>query len=209
MKSTKKPWGFEFEIFSNDQISFWVLAIKSGHSTSMHVHKQKKASVISLAGKPVVNFINDSQSLEQGKMIVIRPGLFHQIEASTCAEYSIVAEIENNIDRNDIIRLKDEYGRTHKKYEWDLSISKEECMQQIQLTIEDSKVYLDKQCMARKIVMNNVEEVNAECNYAIIDGGLTDSCGTYIAQVGDVITGATIKKLAKRFSFKPINAFEF
>lgn len=209
MKSTKKPWGFEFEVFSNDNISFWVLAIKNGHSTSMHVHKQKKASVISLAGHPAVNFINDSQYLAKGKMIVIRPGLFHQIEGGNTDQYSIVAEIENSTNRNDIIRLKDKYGRTHKKYEWDLTISKEECMKQIGLTIIDSNIYLEDRCMTLKKKINKIQELNHKCNYAIIEGGLTDSCGTYVAQAGDVITGATALKLAQRFVLKPIIAFEF
>ena len=38
----KKPWGYEYLIFSNEEIAVWILYLKAGAQTSMHCHPSKK-----------------------------------------------------------------------------------------------------------------------------------------------------------------------
>src|SRR4051794_580973 len=46
----RKPWGYEYLLFSNDSVAVWVLYIKAGEETSMHCHARKKTSLIVLDG---------------------------------------------------------------------------------------------------------------------------------------------------------------
>ena len=47
---------------------------------------------------------------------MIRPGLFHSTKALSKKD-SIVLEIETPINKNDLVRYKDNYGRENKPYE--------------------------------------------------------------------------------------------
>ena len=48
--------------------------------------------------------------------LMIRPGLFHSTKAISKKD-SIVLEIETPINKNDLVRYKDNYGRENKPYE--------------------------------------------------------------------------------------------
>ena len=47
--------------------------------------------------------------------LMIRPGLFHSTKS--LSKDSIVLEIETPINKNDLVRYKDNYGRENKPYE--------------------------------------------------------------------------------------------
>ena len=47
---------------------------------------------------------------------MIRPGLFHSTKPLS-KKNSIVLEIETPINKNDLVRYKDNYGRENKPYE--------------------------------------------------------------------------------------------
>ena len=34
----KKPWGYEYLAYENEDVGLWFLYIKEGHQTSMHCH---------------------------------------------------------------------------------------------------------------------------------------------------------------------------
>ena len=34
----RKPWGYEYLIFSNEKSAVWILFLKAGEQTSMHCH---------------------------------------------------------------------------------------------------------------------------------------------------------------------------
>ena len=48
--------------------------------------------------------------------IMIRPGLFHSTKCLS-KDGCILLEIESPIDKNDLVRFKDQYGREQKPYE--------------------------------------------------------------------------------------------
>jgi hypothetical protein len=111
----QKPWGYEYLAYENENVALWVLHIKKGHSTSMHCHPNKTTGLIVVSGSVEMKFIADSKRLEAPAKQMIRRGLFHQ----TCAvtDDVIVFEIETPVDKNDLVRLVDAYGRECQGYE--------------------------------------------------------------------------------------------
>ena len=111
----QKPWGYEYLAYENENVALWVLHIKKGHSTSMHCHPNKTTGLIVVSGSVEMKFIADSKCLDAPAKQMIRRGLFHQ----TCAisDDVIVLEIETPVDKNDLVRLVDTYGRACQGYE--------------------------------------------------------------------------------------------
>ena len=74
----KKPWGEEYCVFRNDQVSIWLLKILPDQKTSLHCHPNKKTGLILLKGDATVNLIERSFPIEGFTKIMIRNGMFHQ-----------------------------------------------------------------------------------------------------------------------------------
>ena len=54
----KKPWGFEYLMYGNDQVALWYLHLNAGAATSLHCHPRKKTGLVLLSGKAEVSFSN-------------------------------------------------------------------------------------------------------------------------------------------------------
>ena len=116
MKATKKPWGKEYLLYQNDDVAIWHLFIEPGQSTSLHCHPSKKTGLVVLDGAAKVSFLGGGgEKLFPGEKVMIRQGVFHQ---STSKNNSILQllEIETPVDKADIVRLKDKYGRAGESY---------------------------------------------------------------------------------------------
>ena len=50
-KVVQKPWGNEYVVYSNKNISITLLNIKRNNSTSLHCHSKKKTGFIILEGE--------------------------------------------------------------------------------------------------------------------------------------------------------------
>ena len=132
-----KPWGYEYLFFTSPELSIWVLKILKNQKTSMHCHKGKKTSLILLQGEANVYTLNETIKLKSGNIVTIDKAAFHR----TSSEFDkdiLVMEIETPTNKNDIIRLKDEYNRTNSGYETKKSFSKIE-EKNIYLNYEDAK----------------------------------------------------------------------
>ncbi len=120
----KKPWGYEYLVFENEFVAIWMLHIVRKRKTSMHSHPKKRTSLILLAGNATCSHLEGSEKLNPMEGIVIDEGVFHLTEASSelpidpQSENGIwVMEIESPPNKADLIRMKDEYGRSGKAYE--------------------------------------------------------------------------------------------
>ena len=112
----KKPWGYEYLIFVNESIAVWILYVKCDAQTSMHCHPAKKTSLVVLEGKVNCSTITNSLDRSAGEGLLIDEGVFHQTAAiSECGAF--VMEIETPVNKRDLARLMDKYGRTGKGYE--------------------------------------------------------------------------------------------
>jgi len=109
-----KPWGKEYLLFEESNVAGWVLHINRGEKTSLHCHPKKKTSLIVLNGEAKISFLTSSIEVSRGNKTIIRQGVFHSTEALSDL---CLLEIETPVDKGDLIRLKDLYGREGTPYE--------------------------------------------------------------------------------------------
>ena len=113
----KKPWGEEYIICKTKKAATWHLKINSRKKTSLHCHPNKKTGFILLDGKVEVMIgFYEKRILKAPDKLMIRPGLFHSTKGLAKKD-SIVLEIETPINKDDLVRYKDNYGRENKPYE--------------------------------------------------------------------------------------------
>lgn len=120
----KKPWGYEYLIYKNEQVAIWMLQIVRKRKTSMHCHPRKKTGLVLLAGNAKCYHQDGEIELNQLDGIVIEAEAFHSTEAfnplpiQPQSENGIwVMEIETPPLKNDLVRLNDAYGRAGTSYE--------------------------------------------------------------------------------------------
>lgn len=119
-----KPWGYEYLVFENEYVAIWMLHIVRKRKTSMHCHPKKTTALILLSGNATCSNLEGEQQLNPLDGVFIERGVFHSTEALSelpivpLSEDGIwVLEIESPPDKADLVRMKDEYGRTGASYE--------------------------------------------------------------------------------------------
>jgi mannose-6-phosphate isomerase-like protein (cupin superfamily) len=112
----RKPWGYEYLAFKNNDVALWLLHIAPGERTSMHCHPNKSTGLVVLSGEAEINFIADSRRMVAPAKQMIRRGLFHQTHA-VGTEPVLMFEVETPVDKDDLVRLHDNYGRKDHGYE--------------------------------------------------------------------------------------------
>ena len=110
-KITQKPWGYEYEILSTDNVSIQVLHINSNSATSFHCHPNKDTllTVLETSHMVICGSSTLSKPLKKGDILVINKGAFHKTTALLYP--AIVMEIETPVNKNDLVRFQDTYGR--------------------------------------------------------------------------------------------------
>ena len=112
----RKPWGYEYLTYQSKDVAVWILHLKKGHQTSMHCHPRKKTSLIVLDGSVNCKSIDEIHKRYSGQGIMIEKNVFHQTFNNSKKD-SILMEVETPNDKNDLLRLKDKYGREKLGYE--------------------------------------------------------------------------------------------
>lgn len=112
----KKPWGYEYLIYQNDFVAVWILYLKKGFKTSMHCHPNKKTSITILSGEALCSTLGGEVVRLPGEAMLIGKGVFHRT-ASISDGGTFVMEIETPVNKRDLLRFKDEYGREKLGYE--------------------------------------------------------------------------------------------
>jgi cytidyltransferase-like protein len=117
-----KPWGYEFLIFQNKKIGIWFLNIKNNESTSIHTHFNKDTFVICVNGCGQINLINNEMlELREGSSIFIPHYKFHGLTSISKESFFVEIEIYNESinfsDKNDLLRINDQYKRKDNIYE--------------------------------------------------------------------------------------------
>jgi len=146
----------------------------------------------------------DKITLTAPAKLMIRPGLFHSTKSLT-KNGSTILEVETPIDKNDLVRFKDSYGRQLRSYEGKNKMSK--------LTHNEIKFYLKKKINNYKIKNTNItiekhksieKIINRKKNtiFAILKGGLVDNKSRYVLSPGDIVKSDTINKLSSVFKIK-------
>lgn len=112
----RKPWGHEYLIFQNDAVAVWILYIKPGNKTSFHCHPIKKTSLIVLSGKAVCSLAGTSMERLPVQGLLIGKGVFHRTHAVS-EDGVYVMEVESPVNKRDLVRYLDDYGRENQGYE--------------------------------------------------------------------------------------------
>ncbi|HVH68769.1 MAG TPA: cupin domain-containing protein [Gemmatimonadales bacterium] len=106
-----KPWGHELIWAKTDRYVGKILHIEPGHVLSLQYHNRKDESIYVLAGEIILRLQQGDtlieKHIEQGAAFHIQPKLVHQFEAVVSSDLLEASTPE--ID--DVVRLKDRYGR--------------------------------------------------------------------------------------------------
>lgn len=114
----KKPWGYEYLFCQTSAAACWLLSIDQGQKTSIHCHVLKKTALIVLHGAAISSTLDGDYPLEAGDGIILHPRVFHSTRATAPGTW--VMEIETPVQKDDLVRLSDAYGRQGTPYEGSL-----------------------------------------------------------------------------------------
>ena len=195
----KKPWGYEYLAYENEYVAIWFLYIKHNHATSFHCHPNKTTGLILLDGQAETSFLNNTNKLNPTNKIMIRKGLFHSTKA-TNERGAWIFEIETPVDKQDLVRFKDSYGREGKPYEDEtFEIPKAEDCLWIKNTPE---IYNFANCIldVKNITdVNEFTDIDDLLNVMFLKGGLLTDYDQKVAGPGDIVLSSTIKELTEVF----------
>ncbi|MEK6855349.1 MAG: phosphomannose isomerase type II C-terminal cupin domain [Nanoarchaeota archaeon] len=106
----KRPWG-GFERFTlNEKSSVKILSIKPGAKLSLQKHKHRSEFWKILDNSVRVSVGNRSWLAKKGEEIMVPKGALHRIEGYL--RLARILEISfGKFDENDVVRIKDIYGR--------------------------------------------------------------------------------------------------
>ena len=107
----EKPWGHELIWARTDRYVGKILHIEPGHVLSLQYHNKKDESIYVLTGEIILRIQQGDTLIErpmsQGAAFHIEPKVIHQFEAVVPTDLLEASTPE--ID--DVVRLKDRYGR--------------------------------------------------------------------------------------------------
>lgn len=111
VKNVPKPWGHETIWAHTDRYVGKILHINAGQALSVQYHNRKDETVHLLNGDLIYRVkLGDEledMRLTKGQSFRITPGTVHQMEAITDCDILEVSTPE----LDDVVRLKDRYGR--------------------------------------------------------------------------------------------------
>jgi len=111
----EKPWGHELIWAKTDRYVGKILHIEAGHVLSLQYHNVKDETIYVLAGEIILRTGQVDKLTERrmkpGESLHISPKQIHQFEAVVTSDLLEVSTPE--ID--DVVRLKDRYGRVPPK----------------------------------------------------------------------------------------------
>ncbi len=109
--TVKKPWG-QFDQFTHNEITtVKILSVNHGSSLSLQDHGQRTEFWRIISGHPLVTVGEVVHSANPGNEFIIEKLQPHQLEAQS-DDVQVLEIAYGNFDEEDIVRIKDKYGRT-------------------------------------------------------------------------------------------------
>lgn len=209
-KLIKKPWGEEHVVYRDKKkLCVTLLKIKKNHSTSLHCHPNKKTGFIVVNGEANIQlglWKKDTYNFKAPSKLMIRTGLFHSIKSKS-KPYLVALEFETPVDKKDLVRFNDNYGRKFKNYEGKKNAFKIDSKDIIfNKPLEKKKnIFKFKDVILEVITLRNLKEIKKfkmDNIFAVIKGNICNKSGKNILSSGDIIKTGTLKKLSTRFKIK-------
>jgi len=176
----KKPWGYEYLVYENNEIGIWFLNINKNQSTSLHCHPKKNTGLIVLDGIGEITCV--PSVIPTGKKIInglgkttLRRGLFHSTKA--LSDSLLLLEVETPKDKHDLVRLSDNYGREFKPYEdSSFEMPKEsDCLWIEEPDVNNFNTYEFGNCTLKVETISNIDIINNKLDTDLLiflQGGL-------------------------------------
>ena len=200
----KKPWGYEYLVYENEHVALWFLSIFKDQKTSMHCHPNKTTGLMVINGNAEVSFLSNKIELRDPEKVMIRKGLFHSTQAIN-SDLSIF-EVETPVNKHDLVRLEDKYGRTGQPYE---DSSKELPKAEDCVWIEDPEkgknhIYNFDE---KKITVHHLSDLDhlqdlmlkPIMHVMFLRGGILTEYGVNVAGPGDVVAKDVLQRLLMVF----------
>jgi rfaE bifunctional protein nucleotidyltransferase chain/domain len=117
-----KPWGYEFLVYESDKLGIWYLNITKNNGTSLHTHFNKDTFIIVISGTAKITLIdNEIHILNTMSSIFIPKNKFHAVSSFSDEVFLLEIEIfdinASFSDKNDLLRIDDQYKRKNTGYE--------------------------------------------------------------------------------------------
>ena len=203
-----KPWGFEYTLFRvKNKILIKYLNINYNKQTSLHSHPTKKTGFIILNGKALIQYgiyKSNNKIYNPLSRLVMRPGLFHSIKADSKNGVQAL-ELETPVDKDDLIRLSDKYGRKTKSYEGKrLTIKQDSKVYKLDITSKKNQSFKIGRTLVKIEEKKNFRDVkpNDISTSAILKGEIVDDKGKSVIKYGEIVKTTTLKILSKLFRIK-------
>lgn len=196
----RKPWGYEYLAYKNKHVALWLLHINPGERTSMHCHPNKSTGLVVLDGSAEINFIADSKQLHAPAKQMIRRGLFHQTHA-VGDQPVLMFEVETPVDKDDLVRLHDNYGRKNSGYEDSkFELPKTDDCLWIEST-DRTYNFANRKITVEHVINNSILDSKDSTDIIMfLQGGLVKTINNRLHEVvkpGDVGTVHVVQQVAK------------
>jgi D-glycero-beta-D-manno-heptose 1-phosphate adenylyltransferase len=176
-----KPWGYEFLVYESDRLGIWFLNIQKGHGTSLHTHFRKDTFVIVLSGTSKLTLIDDEIiALEPLSSVFVPKNKFHAFSSFSGEVFLLEIEIfdrsANFSDKNDLLRIDDQYNRKRTGYESSVNLVYENLDKYNYFTLfENTKVNI----LGTTITATSAIE-SCRANYNVLLDGVLHVNGQYL-----------------------------
>jgi len=179
-----KPWGYEFLVYESERIGIWFLNIKRGHGTSLHTHFKKDTFVIVLSGTAKLVLIdNEVVALNTMSSVFVPKNKFHAFSSFSDEVFLLEIEIfdrtTNFSDKNDLLRIDDQYNRKKTGYESSVNLIHDNLEEYNHFTLFENTT---KNIFGTTIsVTNDIKSlVTCSSNYNILLDGCVYADGRYL-----------------------------
>lgn len=201
----KKPWGYEYLAYENENVGLWFLHIAQNQSTSMHCHPKKTTGLVVLDGEVEVSFLADKRQLTSLDKVMIRRGLFHSTKAIS-EQGALIFEIETPVDKQDLVRLNDQYGRVSKPYEDDTfeELKNDNCLWIEEPKLGEVNTYQFANCTLKVETIDDISIINKKDDTDLLmflNGGMVrviDGTSHCVTIPGDVGFANIIKQVSEQ-----------
>jgi rfaE bifunctional protein nucleotidyltransferase chain/domain len=194
-KINDKPWGKEYLAYQNEKIGIWILHINKDQETSLHCHFKKDTILIPLVNTFRINLFNSFKILNLFESLYIPRNTFHglhsYVDNSIIMEIEIYTEQVEYTDKNDLLRIKDIYGRDKTNYE--SSVIEREPFENETMSFHSGGLYkIGNTCVSIKKI-NNFDEISEiETKTILLEGVLFSD--------GKRVTSGSFVELNRQYS---------
>lgn len=183
-----KPWGYEFLAYESNRIGVWYLRINRGHGTSLHTHFKKDTLIFVIAGTAKVTLIdNEIVVLPPLSFLHIPKRKFHALSSFSDEVYLMEIEIFDRdvtfTDKNDLLRIDDQYNRKRTGYESSVNVTTENLDDFDHFTLTDA---FTKTIFGTTITVSKTYKATTNGHTVLLDGTLF--CNGKYYKEGSIIT---------------------